>query len=668
MERKVESIDNDGNVTSTGIDNYDNMTTESYSESFEETTNYNEMPYNNDTINEDYDVFGNSQQPKKGFNKKLLLIPLILLIIIIIAIVIFAQSNNKYNLKTKTITIKITEEAQIEIEAEEKVKNKLTFQSEDEKVATVDDDGTVTGISVGNTIIYVGIDGKKSNKVNVKVETNKEELEFVEKNIVIAKDGTYQLELKKVLDEDLFTWSSNNEDVAIVDQYGLVTGIHAGEATITVTESDGRKTSTRVTVTSEEVLIDEITITNQTIAVGEKITLTPTISPSNGLTILTWSSNREDVATVDENGVVTGLKNGTATITVTTHNGKTARAKITVDESIPASISLTGCTGGIAIGTPIQLTVNYTPSSTSSTITWKSSDTNIATVSGGKVTAKNVGNVTITATTKNGKSATCNLKVSPMAITKLSTSTTSFSLDQGASKTINVEFTPSNAKNYYTLTWKSSNTEVATVDSKGKVVGVNPGQSTITASAGGKSISVVVTVNASSVTSVEMSGCQSSIEVGETFTLTAKALPTTAKNTTISWSSSDTSVATVSSGKVTAKDTGTVTITASTSNGQKATCKVTVNKPTVSNLQLSVSSATLSVNGTKTITATTNLSSSVFNKYYTLKWSSSNPDVVSVTPNSSNSLKATIKGLKAGAATIHVQVGYELITFSVVVS
>lgn len=670
MEKKIESIDNDGNVTSVGMNNYDDMSSYDFNNSIEETNNYDDMTYNNNNeINEEYDVFGNSPEPKKKFNKKLLLIPLAILIIVIIGIFIFIQSGNKYTLKTKTITIKIDEESQIEIVADEKVKEKITFSSENDKIAKVDKDGTVTGVEIGNTTIYVGINGKKSNKVNVKVETNKEELVFEESNVVIEKDGSYQLKIKNVLDTDLFTWTSNNEDVATVDPYGLVTGVHAGQTTITVKESDGRKASARVTVTSNEILIEKISLTEQTIAIGEKLTLSPSINPTNALKILTWSSNRKDVVDVDENGVITGIKAGTATITVTSHNGKKATAKITVDEKLPASININGCNGGLAIGTPIELDVEILPeTAASSSVTWKSSNTDIATVSKGKVTGKNPGKVTITAETKNGKKATCNLTVSPTAITKLTANPTSFNLDQGATKKISINFTPSSAKEFYTLSWKSSNSKIATVNSEGLVTGVNPGKATITASAGGKSVQVSVTVNATAVTSVQIVGCQNTLEVDNTLELTANTLPATAKDTSITWTSSDTNKATVYKGKVTAKDIGAVTITAKSKNGKTATCQITITKPSVANLKLSTGNTTLTVNGTKTITATTNLTTTKFNKYYVLEWTSSDPSVVSVTPNSKNSLSATIKGLKTGAATIYARVGTELISFGVVVS
>lgn len=676
MDNKIGSIDNDGNMTSSNMDDFNDMT--SPSNVTEEASSYDVSSYDSgmdikDDNNEEFDVFGNSkpQKEKKPLNKMLLIIPVVIILIIAI-VVIFINSSNKYTVTTKNVTIKVKETEEIEVSGKEKVLDQLTYSSEDEAIAKVDDEGNITGVSIGTTTIYIGKNGKKENKITVKVETNKEELVLKETNISVEKDATYQLEIENVLEDDVFSWSSSNEVVATVDQFGLVTGVHAGTATIVVKESDGRTVSTRVTVNSDEILIDNITLTNQTIAIGEKITLKPTISPANGLAIYTWKSSKESVATVDENGVVTGLEDGTTTITVTSHNGKKATAKITVDAKLASSITISGCNGGLAIGSPITLTANLSPDSATSKVTWTSSNTNIATVSSGKVTGKATGTVTITATTANGKKATCKLTVSPTAVSSLSASPTSMTLDQGASKKVSITFSPSNAKQYYTISFKSANTKIATVASDGTVTGISPGTTTITASAGGKSVKVSVTVNASAVTSIEMTGCQNSLVYGDSLTLTATALPTTAKNKTITWKSSDTSIATVSGGKITTKGTGTVIITASTSNGTTATCKLTITAPTVSSVTASTSKLELAVNksGTVTVTiaASKSLSTTEINKLYDISWTTTNTDVISITPNSSNALKATIKGIKAGSATVHVRVGYVSTTFQVVVS
>lgn len=626
---------------------------------------------NNYYGNEEFDVFGNSEPEKRSFNKKLLLIPVALVIIVIIVILLINSSNNKYTLKTKTISMKVKETEAIKIEAKDKVKKKITCSSKDSSIASVNSNCVVTGESVGNTIIYVGVNGKKTDKVTVKVDTNKEDLTFKEENITVKKDETHKLELTTVLEEDVFEWQSSNEDVATVNEIGVVTGVHAGTATISVREvNDGRNVSTRVTVESDEVLIESITIPTKTIAISEQVTLKPTIVPENGLSILKWESSNDSVVTVDENGVVTGIGNGEATVTVTTHNNKKGTAKIIVDGSLPSGVKITNCTGGISIGTPITLETELEPSDAKSTITWSSSNNSVATVSGGKVNAKNTGKVTITATTKNGKKDTCTLTAKAMDVSAISVSPNSVSLDQGSTRKISVSFNPSNAKNFYKVSWSTANSKIATVNSNGEVKGVNPGTTTITAKAGGRSAKVTVTVNASEVTKVTMSGCVSTAEVNQTMSLSAKVSPSSAKNKTITWKTSDSKIATVYSGKVTFKDVGTVTITASTSNGKKATCKISVKIPSITKLTSNYTKVNVKKGSSQTITISTNISLAQFKRYYGhLNYKVSNTGYIKVNSRTTeNPLEIQITGLVVGTTTLTLGVGSKTVNITVTVT
>ncbi|MBR5056420.1 MAG: Ig domain-containing protein, partial [Bacteroidales bacterium] len=165
-------------------------------------------------------------------------------------------------------------------------------------------------------------------------------------------------------------------------------------------------------------------------------------------------------------------------------------------------------------------------------------------------------------------------------VTGVSVSPTTLSLETGQTGNLTATVTPSNATNK-TVTWSSSNTNVATVSSTGVVTAVAAGTATITATTavGGKTATCAVTVTAATVepTGVSVSPTSLNLKINKTSTLTATVTPTNATNKTVTWSSSNTSVATVSSsGVVTAKKVGTATITATTVNGLKATCAVTV--------------------------------------------------------------------------------------------
>jgi hypothetical protein len=151
-------------------------------------------------------------------------------------------------------------------------------------------------------------------------------------------------------DNQAVTWSSNNTAVATVNQTGKVTGVSAGTATITVTTQDGNKTAT-CTITVPDPSADPVAVTgvslNKTstsLTVGATETLTATVAPANATNLaVTWSSNNTAVASVDQNGKVTGVSAGTATITVTTQDGnKTATCTVTVSAAVTPTVPQSG--------------------------------------------------------------------------------------------------------------------------------------------------------------------------------------------------------------------------------------------------------------------------------------------------------------------------------------
>ena len=159
-------------------------------------------------------------------------------------------------------------------------------------------------------------------------------------------------------------------------------------------------------------------------------------------------------------------------------------------------------------------------------------------------------------------------------VTGVNITESAVTLDKGETYTLTAVVAPSNAT-VYTATWASSDTSVATVDSSGMVTAVGRGSATITATADGKADTCTVTVNVH-VSQVDINKTSITIYKGKTYTLTATASPDDASDPEVTWTSSDTSVATVNSnGRVTAVGRGSATITA-TADGQSAECVVTV--------------------------------------------------------------------------------------------
>jgi len=209
--------------------------------------------------------------------------------------------------------------------------------------------------------------------------------------------------------------------VATIDgTTGTVTAIAPGEATITVTTTDGGLTAT-CEVTVPAVSVDGVSLDQQTLSLvlsasaTVTATLTATVSPAMASDkSVTWSSDNSAVATVDNTGLVTAVPPGSAMITVTTTDGGfTAHCDVTVARISVTSVTLDKSTMALVAGTTGTLTATVAPSNaTDPSITWSSSDNTVATVSAtGVVTAVGTGSATITVTTTDGGlTATCAVK------------------------------------------------------------------------------------------------------------------------------------------------------------------------------------------------------------------------------------------------------------------
>ena len=247
----------------------------------------------------------------------------------------------------------------------------------------------------------------------------------------------------------------------------------------------------------------------------------------------------------------------------------------------PASIAFADASENLIVGMTKKLEATITPEdATTKIITWTSSNTDVATVTAeGVVMAKGAGTSVITAKTYNGKTAKCTITVKQQ-VTAIALSDETVSLWVGKKKTLTATATPTTANNT-SVSWSSSDNKVATVSSKGVITAKGKGTCTITCTAadgyGTKNICEVTVKQP--VTEIALSETTASLWVGDTKTITATATPTTAGNISVTWSSSDNSVASVSSeGVITANGEGTCTITCTAADGYgtSSICEVTV--------------------------------------------------------------------------------------------
>ncbi|MCR4752928.1 MAG: Ig-like domain-containing protein [Candidatus Saccharibacteria bacterium] len=416
--------------------------------------------------------------------------------------------------------------------------------------------------------------------------------------------------------------------------------------------------------------------TSATIYTNDTVTLTSTITPSNATNKnVTWTSSNTNVATVSSAGVVKGVANGTAIITVKTKDtSKAATATITVKTHV-SSVKLHKTATTINKGKTEKVSVEVLPATASDkTLTWSSNNTKIATVdTNGAITAKATGTAIITVKTTDGaKTATIKVTVviPTVHVTKVQLSKTATSLVIGSTEKITATVSPSNATNK-SVTWQSNNTAIAKIDSAGTITAVGVGTATITAitSDSAKKATIKVVVTPIKVQSVKFDKTNISMEVGNTDKITATITPSNATDKKLTWSSSNVAIVAVDQyGNLLAKSAGSATIAVITNDGNKvATAKVIVDaveEPVVNtpeedeksepedddlntilttSVKINQSDMTIKAGQTINLTATV-LPNNATNK--NLDWTSSNTNVATV------SSTGAIQGVSKGTATI----------------
>ena len=270
------------------------------------------------------------------------------------------------------------------------------------------------------------------------------------------------------------TYTTSNNAVATVSSTGVVKGVKAGTAVITATCGNAKATC-KVTVKTSTI---KFAASAASVYTGKTVTVKATATPS---ATVTYTTSNKAIATVSSTGVVKGIKAGTVTITATTSTGLKTTCKVTVKAP-----SVKFAKSSAVVYTGKTATVKATLAGVSS-VTYKSSNTKIATVNSKTGTVKGIkaGTVTITATSGKLK-ATYKLTVKNPTFTLTKSSAT---IAKGKTTTIRSKATPVS-----TVTYTSSNKKVATVTGKGVVKGIRKGKATITVKCNGITKKFVVTV------------------------------------------------------------------------------------------------------------------------------------------------------------------------------
>ena len=478
-----------------------------------------------------------------------------------------------------------------------------SYEIEDKSIASVDNSGKVTPLKNGSTNVKAVVQYFDGTEVNlteeIVVDFKAERISLDKTNITLNNNKPVKLN-EKVLPEETnnkkVTWSSSNEKVATVDENGNVTAVVSenpvgqGTCKITATTADGTNLSASCDVTvdikAESIgfSLKSYTITN----LGQTPSFTPKILPENTANKnVTWKSSDTSIATVSSTtGAIKAVSNGTCKITATTKDGTNLSASVDIIVDIKAnSVALDKTSIQITSQNSInKLVATVTPTQASQKVSWSSSNGNIAKVdSKGRVTPVGNGTCKIIATTTDGtnRTASCDVTVDVKFVTGISFDFNSYTITNvNQTPVFNPNITPSDAEDK-SVRWSSSNTKVATVSSSGVIKAAGNGTCKITATTTdgtNLSASFNITVNIKA-TKITLDKTKIELTTGkETEKITSSIEPSIA-NKAVKYTSSNTSIATVSSdGVVTAVGSGTCKITAAPTDGSKVTasCDVTV--------------------------------------------------------------------------------------------
>lgn len=510
---------------------------------------------------------------------------------------------------------------------------------------------SLTAKKTGEYTVSVKTSSGKSTACSVKVVDPAESVKLSKTAVTLGVGAktTLSAEVSPTGCGDPVTWTSSDRTVVAVSN-GVILAKKSGKATITANTLSGRKAVCTVTVNEGPIDI-KLDKSTATVLKGKTVRLNATVLPDDSSSKkVVWTSSNTDIATVDSTGLVKGIKAGTVTIKAKTAlNGKVAYCKVTVAMPI-SGVKLDKTSVSVDKGSTVTLKATVSPTAAyNKTVTWTSSNKGVATVdNNGVVTAVAKGTARIYAKTKNGMTASCTVNVT-IPVTKVVLSKTSAVMKKGTSLTLTATVYPSKADDK-TLTWTSTDTTVAVVDQTGKITAKAAGTAVIKAKAvNGVYGSCTVRVTIPS-TAISLDKTSATVYTGKTVTLKATLTPS---NTTdrITWTSSDTSIATVSNGVVTGVAEGKATITAKTTSGKTASCTVNVkqNIIKVTEIRLDNTQLTLYRNQKQEISATRYPTNATER---TVNWYSDNPETVMLTVENN---RVYLTALKVGTAVIRAE-------------
>ncbi|MBR3493919.1 MAG: Ig-like domain-containing protein [Clostridia bacterium] len=523
---------------------------------------------------------------------KRILIPLLLLTMLFVSLSAAAEGNTMaFDRKVNTVFEGETLQTVLN-RSGSPAQGEVTYVSSNQKVATVDEAGVVTGVSKGQATITATVQVEKKTyraQLNVTVARKVTAVSVNTSRLAVytaddpkvagllSADGDSTLpvlvlptrksaELKITVEPKdatnrSVTLSTTDETVARV-RGSSITSAAPGETVVTVASASNPEVNTQLRVlVVQPVTGMKPTVKNPRASVGGQIALGVEVTPANAtIPGIAWSSSDERLATVDADGVVTGLKRGTVRIIASATDGSGVRANISVQVVQSAEqITLDKQELTVDVSRTGMLTATVLPRDTNDkSVVWSSSDESIAKVSaGGRVTGVRVGSCVITCTSKEAGT------VQATALVHVQQPVTKVHLNEVPMVFVNdtwqlsASVEPITATNP-TLAFTSSKPDVLSVDEAGIMRGLKAGEVYVTATAtdGSRRSSRIRVKVAPHATGVHMRRHTAYIDVGETATAGAVFEPENAGNKNMSWEIENTAIATVTGNSNQARITG----------------------------------------------------------------------------------------------------------------